>query len=119
MAQGELVTISLMRRPSYQVFLQLIAGLLLALFAALLFEAWHSPLPWMLGPLFATATARLLNAPFDCPWQIRAAGQWAIGTVLGLYFTPSVIKTYLDYRYASSSEINHTSYVANHINFLR
>ena len=91
MAQDELVTISLMRRPSYQVFLHLIAGLLLALFAALLFEAWHSPLPWMLGPLFATATARLLNAPFNCPWQIRAAGQWAIGTVLGLYFTPSVI----------------------------
>jgi hypothetical protein len=34
-------------------------------------------------------------------------------------FTPSGIKIYLDYRYASSSEINHTSYVANHINFLR
>ncbi len=91
MTQDELVTIALMRRPSYQAFLHLIAGLLLALLAALLFEAWHSPLPWMLGPLFATATARLLHAPFRCPWQIRAAGQWAIGTVLGLYFTPSVI----------------------------
>ena len=31
-------------------------------------------------------------------------------------FTPSVIKIYLDYRYASLPEINHTSYVANHLN---
>ena len=80
-----------MHRPSYQSILILLAGLLIAFIAAELFEAWHAPLPWMIGPLFATATARLLHAPFRCPWQIRAAGQWAIGTVLGLYFTPSVI----------------------------
>lgn len=80
-----------MHRTSYKALLLLFAGLLLALFAAELFEAWHAPLPWMTGPLFATAAARLLHAPFRCPWQIRAAGQWAIGTVLGLYFTPVVI----------------------------
>lgn len=80
-----------MHRHQSHSLLLLIPGLLFAFMAALLFEFWHAPLPWMTGPLFATAGARLLHAPLRCPWQIRAAGQWAIGTVLGLYFTPSVV----------------------------
>ncbi|MDB5917595.1 MAG: hypothetical protein JWR40_1829, partial [Massilia sp.] len=51
-----------------------------------------TPLPWMIGPLFATAIACMLGAPLRAPIAVRAAGQWAIGTALGLYFTAPVIK---------------------------
>ena len=63
----------------------------LALLAALVCEHLDTPLPWMIGPLFATAGASLLRARLACPMVARAAGQWAIGTALGLYFTPAVI----------------------------
>lgn len=32
-----------------------------------------------------------------CPVQLRQAGQWAIGTALGLYFTPAVLKVLASY----------------------
>lgn len=51
----------------------------------------HSPLPWMLGPLFSVALLRMLGAPLRPPPGGRQAGQWAIGTALGLYFTPAVL----------------------------
>ncbi|MGH8806625.1 MAG: AbrB family transcriptional regulator, partial [Noviherbaspirillum sp.] len=50
------------------------------------------PLPWMIGPLFATAAARMAGVKLHTPVQVREAGQWAIGTALGLYFTPAVLK---------------------------
>lgn len=55
------------------------------------------PLPWMIGPLFATAAARMSNLELYCPLQLRMAGQWAIGTALGLYFTPLVLKAVMSY----------------------
>lgn len=64
----------------------------LALIAAALCVRLDTPLPWMIGPLFATAGGCLLRAPLSCPVAARAAGQWAIGTALGLYFTPAVIR---------------------------
>ncbi|MDB5823709.1 MAG: AbrB family transcriptional regulator [Herminiimonas sp.] len=51
----------------------------------------NTPLPWMIGPLLATAVARMCNVDLFCPVQVRQAGQWAIGTALGLYFTPAVV----------------------------
>ena len=60
----------------------------LAGFAA---QGVHSPLPWMLGPLFAVALLRMLAAPLRPLAGGRQAGQWAIGTALGLYFTPAVL----------------------------
>lgn len=65
--------------------------LMLALLAASVCTYLDTPLPWMIGPLFATAGARLLQAPLYCPVPVREAGQWAIGTALGLYFTPVVM----------------------------
>ncbi len=65
----------------------------LALVAALIAERLHSPLPWMIGPLLAVALAGVLGAPVDCPTPLRNAGQWVIGTALGLYFTPAVLAT--------------------------
>ncbi len=71
-----------------------VAGtLVLALAAALAAERLHLPLPWMIGPLLAVALAGVLGARVDCPTSLRNAGQWAIGTALGLYFTPTVLAT--------------------------
>lgn len=64
--------------------------LLAALAAALLCEWLHTPIPWMLGPLLVTALASVLGAPTRSSVLLRNGGQWVIGAVLGLYFTPQV-----------------------------
>ena len=51
----------------------------------------RTPIPWMLGPLFAMALLRVAGAPVEAPPPARYAGQWIIGTSLGLYFTPYVV----------------------------
>lgn len=71
--------------------------LLLGFIAANAFRWLNAPLPWMIGPLFATAAARIAGADLRTPVQVREAGQWAIGTALGLYFTPAVIKVLASY----------------------
>lgn len=71
--------------------LRIAATLALAGLAGWLAEAAGWPLPWMLGPLFAVAGASLAGArPLALPGG-RKAGQWAIGTALGLYFSPEVV----------------------------
>ena len=70
---------------------QFLPALVLAWCAAELCVWFDTPLPWMLGPLFATAAACMLGAALAAPVQAREAGQWAIGTTLGLYFTPQVL----------------------------
>lgn len=65
--------------------------LALALAAALVARALAMPLPWMLGPLFATAAAGIAGAPLAASGRLRNAGQWVIGLALGLYFTPAVL----------------------------
>ena len=55
--------------------------------------AWlHTPIPWMLGPLFAVAALRVGGVHVDVPIATRYVGQWVIGTALGLYFTPAVMR---------------------------
>jgi len=66
------------------------ATLALALGAAILCRVLHTPLPWVLGPLIATAIASILGAPTHSWTPLRNIGQWVIGTALGLYFTPQV-----------------------------
>ena len=51
-----------------------------------------TPIPWMLGPLFTLAVFRILGAPIVAPPGTRQTGQWIIGTSLGLYFTPVVVR---------------------------
>lgn len=51
----------------------------------------HTPIPWMLGPLFAIAFLRVAGVGIAAPGVSRYLGQWVIGTSLGLYFTPSVV----------------------------
>lgn len=74
-----------------------LSALLIGLIAALLCEWLNTPLPWMIGPLFATASMRMAGMDLHAPVRIREAGQWAIGTALGLYFTPVVVKVLASY----------------------
>ncbi len=67
------------------------ATLVLALGAALLARWGHLPLPWLLGPLFGVALLRMAGLPLEALRGGRQAGQWAIGTALGLHFTPLVV----------------------------
>ena len=52
----------------------------------------RTPIPWMLGPLFSLAVLRVLGVDIVAPPPARYAGQWIIGTALGLYFTPHVVR---------------------------
>jgi membrane AbrB-like protein len=58
--------------------------------AGALASRWQLPLPWMIGPLLATALAGVAGVPLAASSRLRNAGQWAIGVALGLYFTPAV-----------------------------
>lgn len=77
-------------QPDRPVALRIALTLLLAGLAAQLCVALKTPLPWMLGPLLATALASLLGAPTQSWLPLRNLGQWTFGSVLGLYFTPQV-----------------------------
>lgn len=70
--------------------LKVLGTLLLALAAATLCVRLNTPIPWMLGPLLVTAVASLAGLPTASWAPLRNGGQWVIGTVLGLYFTPQV-----------------------------
>jgi uncharacterized protein len=52
----------------------------------------HTPIPWMLGPLFSLAFLRIGGVNIGAPPPTRYLGQWIIGTSLGLYFTPLVVR---------------------------
>ncbi len=79
---------SLHRLPPWT---QVALTLLLAVMAAWACVRIGTPLPWMIGPLLATAIACLCDLPLRSSTPLRNAGQWAIGTALGLYFTPQVV----------------------------
>ena len=81
-------------RSTLQPFL---LSLTIGFIAALLCDWLDTPLPWMIGPLFSTAAARMAGVKLYNPVQVREAGQWAIGTALGLYFTPPVLKVLESY----------------------
>ncbi|HXX83724.1 MAG TPA: AbrB family transcriptional regulator [Casimicrobiaceae bacterium] len=66
-------------------------ALVVALAAALLCAALRVPLPWMIGPMLAIAAVRVAGVHATAPRGARQAGQWIIGTALGLYFTPQVV----------------------------
>jgi hypothetical protein len=67
------------------------ATLLLALAAALAAVHAELPLPWIIGPLLATAACGVAGLPLAELRPLRNAGQWMIGVALGLYFTPQVL----------------------------
>ena len=78
--------LNLNRRDALQIALTLCV----ALCAALLCQWLRTPIPWMIGPMLATAACSLVGWPTRSADELRNAGQWTIGTALGLYFTPQV-----------------------------
>lgn len=66
------------------------AGFVAALVGALLALWIDIPLPWLLGPLFATASLRLASIPIAAYRPLRSIGQSVIGVSLGLYFSPEI-----------------------------
>jgi membrane AbrB-like protein len=68
-------------------------GLTLALAVAAAWVAvWlHLPLPWMIGPLLATAACGMAGVRLQASPALRNVGLWMIGVALGLYFTPAVM----------------------------
>lgn len=65
--------------------------LALASLAGFIAQTVGLPLPWMIGPLFLLAGLCMAGLPLKAPPGGRHLGQWAIGTALGLYFTPPVV----------------------------
>ena len=59
----------------------------------------HTPIPWMLGPLFSVALLRIGGVDIGTPVLTRYLGQWIIGTSLGLYFTPEVVRLVIGIAY--------------------
>jgi hypothetical protein len=68
-----------------------LAGLAIGVAAGGAWAWMGTPIPWMLGPLLALAALRVAGASVGAPPGARYAGQWIIGTSLGLYFTPAVM----------------------------
>jgi hypothetical protein len=73
--------------------LRLVATLAVAGGAGALAQALRCPLPWMIGPLLCSALLCMAGAPLLGSDRLRNAGQWIIGSALGLYFTPAVLGT--------------------------
>ena len=71
-------------------WLRIVATLALAWVAAGLCVWLGTPIPWMIGPLLATALVSLAGVPTASHHRLRNTGQWVIGAALGLYFTPEV-----------------------------
>ena len=70
---------------------RLLFGFLTALTGAQLALWLHLPLPWLLGPLLLTAACSSRGWAVSGHNVFRNAGQWCIGTSLGLYFTPAIL----------------------------
>jgi len=78
--------------PSLNTASKVVFSLLLAWAAAQACLTLRTPLPWMIGPLLATAILSMLTGLTASWTPLRNAGQWVIGAVLGLYFTPQVVQ---------------------------
>ncbi|HCA17837.1 MAG TPA: ammonia monooxygenase [Alcaligenes faecalis] len=71
---------------------RVVLGFAIALAGAMGASWLQIPLPWMLGPLIVTAITKVAGSPGVCLPFARNAGQWVIGTSLGLYFTHEMMR---------------------------
>lgn len=69
----------------------LLLALSIGVVAAMSLQWLNAPLPWMIGPLFATALARMSGIEIAWPVGLLETGQLTVGATLGLYFTPAVV----------------------------
>lgn len=65
--------------------------------AGYLFSRLDLPLPWMIGPLIATALIGLLVRPIDIPTRTRPVGQVMVSAHVGLAFTAAALAAILDH----------------------
>ncbi len=75
---------------SIRFYFRVLCTLLLALLAAWLCVALHTPLPWLIGPMLGTAFASMFRLRTESSTPLRNGGQAIIGTAVGLYFTPAM-----------------------------
>lgn len=69
----------------------IVAALVVAAAGGALFAWIHTPLPWMLGAIFATAVAQVSGAHLVALPGGRGGAFVVVGTSLGLYFTAPVV----------------------------
>ncbi len=82
-------------RPAPALALRLIATAGVGIVGGALATWLHFPLPWFTGPLIGVAAANIAGARLAPLPYARDGGQWIIGTALGLYFTPDVLREIL------------------------
>ncbi|MDD5287301.1 MAG: AbrB family transcriptional regulator [Desulfuromonadaceae bacterium] len=75
-------------------------GLVISICGGLLFAFLRIPLPWMLGPLFATGGVSICGGGISATPGGRQAGQLIIGSALGQYFSPEITLQILAYGWA-------------------
>src|SRR3546814_13499567 len=63
--------------------------------AGYLFSLLDLPLPWMIGPLIATALIGLVVKPIDLPPRTRPIGQVMISAHVGLAFNAAALPALL------------------------
>lgn len=81
-----------MNRAGTASLLRIAATVLLALAGAGAALWLHLPLPWFTGPLLAVAIVSMAGGRVAGPPHARDLGQWLVGTALGLYFSPDVVR---------------------------
>jgi hypothetical protein len=72
-------------------------GVVVCTLGAALFAWLRTPLPWMVGSLFAMAASQMAGVRFQPLPGGREAGQLVIGVSLGLYFTLPVVREVSSY----------------------
>lgn len=81
-----------MRSPlSLHPVLAYMLTLLIAFAAARMFVWWHVPLPWLTGPLLVTGVLSVMQLPVVSLLKMRNLAQWAMGSTLGMYFSPQIV----------------------------
>src|SRR5258708_7636469 len=83
---------SALRVASERTMSSMLVTVVASLCGAGLAVVLHLPVPWFTGPLLATAFANMAGRKLRAVPYARDGGQWIIGTALGLYFTPDVMR---------------------------
>ncbi|HEY9549228.1 MAG TPA: AbrB family transcriptional regulator [Kiloniellaceae bacterium] len=65
--------------------------------AGYLFSRLDLPLPWMIGPLIATALIGLVARPIDIPTSTRPVGQLMVSAHVGLSFNAAALAAIVDH----------------------